>query len=689
MREGLRVAARSAAAAGVACALALTFGGRASAATAIFSGPCPTYGDEQICSGSVPSFDGTMLDVDLTKPAPGTGTTHPLIVMLHGYGNNKHEWESIDNYADGADKYNWNSHWFSQHGYYVLTYTARGFRDDGPSEQWQPGTPSTSSAAPGSGPRATIHLKSVDTEVRDTQWVAALAAYSFGDIDRGRVAVTGGSYGGGETWLQASQAQWTFPSSQDSSLPVLQLQVAVPKYSWTDLAYSLAPNGHPGPWPGGQLPAGYCDVDQSLASDPCYSSSQGSPDSPTGSGNPAGVLKDTFSAGFYSQGYQYGGTPAYMSPADQDPCDLPGSSVDAWFARTSGVGEPYDTAGAEDPVVMQVRNGLTRCRSAYYQTAGWAVQAAAPRRVAIFAIQGWTDDLFDAVEPLRQFKYLKSLDPSWPVAVAVADVGHGRAKNNPDTWHYLNQQAWQWLQSQVGGSHDEQTTVTSEQTICDAGEAPNDPNQSLTARTPEALSNGKLAIAYARGGQTDWLEQDPNGAATDPVVGSVIDTVAPHSGSCPSSPGPSPLYTAVSAPLQSERTYVGLGSVGLHYSLVGTTAQIDARVWVVPPGPAANQAGSAACVDQPTLAGCPRLITHGTYRIDFPAYDGQSGDIRIPLFGNHYRFHQGDAIRLDISQSDSPYLRQQTPAVPATVTFGPPTLTLPTRESGTAALAGG
>ena len=47
---------------------------------------CAPYGDVRICSGSVPSFDGSKLDVDLTLPMHGTGTCHPLVVMLHGFG---------------------------------------------------------------------------------------------------------------------------------------------------------------------------------------------------------------------------------------------------------------------------------------------------------------------------------------------------------------------------------------------------------------------------------------------------------------------------------------------------------------------------------------------------------------------------------------------------------------------------
>ena len=81
------------------------------------------------------------MDVDLTQPMQRGGERHPLIVMLHGFGNDKHEWESTTDEGDGADKYHWNNRWLAKHGYYVLTYTARGFKDDGPSEDNQPPTP--------------------------------------------------------------------------------------------------------------------------------------------------------------------------------------------------------------------------------------------------------------------------------------------------------------------------------------------------------------------------------------------------------------------------------------------------------------------------------------------------------------------------------------------------------------------
>src|SRR5215217_3164609 len=138
--------------------------------------PCPTqspsgssYGGVRICSGEVPSFDQSPLDVDLTQPEQNTGTRHPLIILLHGFGNDKHEWESVQDEGDGADKWHWNNHWFAKHGYYVLNYTARGFSDDG-AQGDQPKTPASPTGSEDPAHRGFIQLKSRDYEIRDTQW---------------------------------------------------------------------------------------------------------------------------------------------------------------------------------------------------------------------------------------------------------------------------------------------------------------------------------------------------------------------------------------------------------------------------------------------------------------------------------------------------------------------------------------
>src|SRR5438445_13811193 len=67
-------------------------------------------------TGKIPSFDGVPLDVDLTVPQ-GPVTPRPLVVMLHGWGGSKTDWESAtrSNSSPDEDGYNnvrdgYNSH---------------------------------------------------------------------------------------------------------------------------------------------------------------------------------------------------------------------------------------------------------------------------------------------------------------------------------------------------------------------------------------------------------------------------------------------------------------------------------------------------------------------------------------------------------------------------------------------------
>jgi hypothetical protein len=624
-----------------------------------FAPSCPSqsltgesYGGVRICSGEVPSFDGATLDVDVTQPQQNTGSTHPLMIMLHGFGNNKHEWESTTDAGDGADKYHWNNKWFAEHGYYVLTYTARGFHDTGPYADYQPPTPSGDSV---SAPYGTIHIKSRDYEIRDTQWLAALVAATYTDVDPGRVAVTGGSYGGGESWTQASQATWSSANSQDTTLPVLQLQVAIPKYPWTDLAYALAPNGHGG----GPSREDIYEGSQAIESD---NNGGGNP----ATGNPLGAPKASYIAALFALGNAKG----VFDQGVEGPTEENGpENVSAWNTRITATGDPYLDG---DAVIQQAAKGLTELRSAYYQDEVWTPQVG-NREVAIFSIQGWTDDLFEPVESFRMFKFLKRLDPLWPVSVAVADVGHSRAQNPPDTWHRLNDQAWQFLQSQINGSHREQTIVSSEPTIChnEPHQPPSTPAENLTATTPEGLSSGTLTITY--GGATHTLANpisgtaDPNGPATDPIVSGIIGPQSCRSDAGPALGG----YTGYSQPLPDHTTYIGLGEVDVPYTLspMSDQAQIDARVWDKPPdGPA-------------------YLMTRGTYRIDtLNGYDSATGSLRLPLYGNEWRLAPGHEIRLDLTQVDQPYLRPNNLA--SSITYGHPVLILPTREAQQQTLTG-
>src|SRR3954447_24398817 len=67
------------------------------------------------------SFDGTPIDVDVTLPAEGNGP-FPTILLLHGLGGTKTSFEALN--GDDASYSSW---FFAQHGYAVVTPTARGF----------------------------------------------------------------------------------------------------------------------------------------------------------------------------------------------------------------------------------------------------------------------------------------------------------------------------------------------------------------------------------------------------------------------------------------------------------------------------------------------------------------------------------------------------------------------------------
>ncbi len=643
----------------------------APAAPASVPGPlasgCSTYpGGQEICSGTLPSFDGAPLDFDVTKPADGRPGKHPLIVMLHGFGNDKHEWESVNDTGDDGDKYHWNSHWFAEHGYYVLAYTARGFGGDKSIPGYSPNTPN-SAVCPGKGgsdcpaQAGTIRVKNKNVEIRDTQWLSANVARAFPGVDTQHVAVTGGSYGGGESWLQAAEPNWTFPNSRDKKLPVLKLQVAVPKYPWTDLAASLAPNGRvPGAPSGGDV----------------YTQSYGLPTDQDGNGTPFGVGKASYTAALQALGATTGdfGT-VEPSPQNQGPdpeTDPPNEPFYAWQARIAA-GEPYSTGpGTDETVIHQIRQAFSHWHSAYYSP-GWKAQQTAGQRTAVFSVSGWTDDLFPAVESFRMFHYLKGLDPQWPVTVRAADIGHSRAQNKPGTWHLINHEANAFLQSQIGGAHRATTDVASQVTDCSPSTQP--ATDEVTAPAPEQFGTGTLTMTSAR---TATLAPtsgagDPDSAKTDAIAGGQLPQQSTTRGGCtvgttPAVPDPAFGFRSVSTPLLQTQTTVGIGYVDATYTATPGSGAVAARVWDVGPD------------------GTPVLISRGVYRYDSVYGDPLTGTLRVPFYGNHYAIAAGHQLRLDLQQQDTPTYRAPTGG--STLALSDIRMVLPTRSTGDTQLVG-
>src|SRR4051794_9452107 len=125
--------------AAAAAAFALAPTAAAAAAPTPFGHACTPQNDVRFCptpdlASRPASFDGTPIDVDVTLPAEGDGP-FPTILLMHGLGGNKTSFEDAN--SKEASYTNW---YFAQHGYAVVTPTARGFGGScGPTSKDTPG----------------------------------------------------------------------------------------------------------------------------------------------------------------------------------------------------------------------------------------------------------------------------------------------------------------------------------------------------------------------------------------------------------------------------------------------------------------------------------------------------------------------------------------------------------------------
>nr|MBF6620629.1 acetylxylan esterase [Patulibacter sp.] len=178
---------------------------------------------------TVPSFDGTPIDVTVTlPPAPSSGADgdYPVIGIFHGYGGQK--------FAPSSSTV---QRWAGR-GYAVLSITDRGF--------WG----SCGALVPvKTGPCADgyIRLMSNAYEIRDVQYLLGLLA-DEGVIHPTRIGATGGSYGGGMA-LQLGALKNRVQLEDDTLVPwkspagtPMAIAATAPEYTWSDLQSSLQPN---------------------------------------------------------------------------------------------------------------------------------------------------------------------------------------------------------------------------------------------------------------------------------------------------------------------------------------------------------------------------------------------------------------------------------------------------------------
>jgi len=199
-------------------------------AEGVLTCPTPDLGSR------VPSFDGVPLDVDVTLPATGDGP-FPTVVMLHGLGGNKTNFQAPTAAGTDARTRGFNDVALARAGFAVVLPSARGFGDSC-------GRPASRTAG---CERGWQHLADQRFEARDVQHLLGLL------VDQGvaradALGVTGESYGGGTALSLAtlrdrvrlpdgSFAPWRSPAGRP-----LALAAAWPRWPWSDLAAALVPN---------------------------------------------------------------------------------------------------------------------------------------------------------------------------------------------------------------------------------------------------------------------------------------------------------------------------------------------------------------------------------------------------------------------------------------------------------------
>ena len=470
------------------------------------------------CSGEIPSFDGIRLDLDLSIPS-GATRAKPTIVMLHGWSGDKNDWEADSKAGNGADRWHWNNVWFVSRGWVVLNYTARGFKDSCGSADDEPNCPD-----------GYTHLATRGFETRDSQRLLGKLV-DAGIARPDRLASTGGSYGGGQTWLLATSLPWQSPKGR-----TLQLAAGVAKYPWTDLLDQLAYNGR--------------------ATD--------SPDQSRSHVKPIGIAKESYIDGLYATGRSVG-----EGRYDENP-NHPGNNIDMMYGFVQS-GEPYESKPNAKEIVRSFIPRSPYRANQYLSLVG----SRSIREVPMMSIQGWTDPLFPAVETLQMFRKLEARDPGYPITMAFGDIGHSNAANPPTQWHPINALANRFLDATVLGRTAERPRrqAYSFRSLCDA------PKE---AQKPVKGKWDSLARGMATGvgpGSEQTASSDPNaadGPASDPLTrtGCISEDAA--------TTDPGGAYWSFKVPGDG-LTLLGLPAVQLHYDMTGQDATVAFKLWDVAP----------------------------------------------------------------------------------------------------------
>ena len=491
---------------------------------------CPTTdaGAGRTVDG-VPSFDGVPLDVDVTLPPASEGDgPFPTIVMLHGWGGSKTDFESATPDGDGSVTYHYNNDYFASHGYAVVNYTARGF-----GHSCGGGPTATATYTSASDPCANGYIRLADTryEARDTQYLLGVLV-DEGITKPDAIGVTGISYGGGQSLELAylhdrvrlpdgSFAPWTSPNGTP-----LAITAAWPRWPWSDLVDALLPNGR-------FLDTQVAPAQQSL--------------------NPLGIELQSYVSGLYSlgqsTGYYCGTAPATT------PCQNPDANLPYEFGVINA-GEPYGSAA--QAVASEIY--------AHHQAYGL------PGTPSPLLIEnGWTDDLFPPEQAIRIYNQVGS---SAPVTLQLGDLGHSRGSNKPTVNHAFNDQGSAFFAAYLQGVGQPPApgSVTAYTQTC--------PSSAPDGGPYEAPSYAGLSTGAVKFGSNPVQTVTATG---DPTASSQFDPIA-NSDACKSISAETAPGTAVYTHRSRGFTMLGLPTVTATISTSGDSGELDSQLFDVTAG---------------------------------------------------------------------------------------------------------
>ena len=581
------------------------------------------------------------------NPMPRRG--YPLVVMMHGCcSGNKTSWEAdtIDE-PDSDEKWHYSNAWYASRGYVVLTYTARGFVD-----------------RQNHGSTGVTQIDDRRFEINDYQSLVSQIVdtnFSFrGDrlqVDPRKVVTTGGSYGGGFSWMALTDPTWRSAEGKR-----VRLAATAPRYGWTDLVYSLVPNGE-------QLERRLPAIDGSDST------------------QPLGFPKQSIVAGLYASGKT-------GIPPDFDHATFP-KEIDEAFQCTEST-DPFASNPLCESALKRTLPSFIVNKSAYYQNHYFRRLARGSRaaRVPLFSAGTLTDTVFPGLEHRRMTDRLRSIDGEYPVQEYYGDYQHF-TQNKRKEWadlcadgevcEYSDYPSRDFNRSPDGfarlgvttrlnrlidhyarppSNRDEREPardVTAALQICPENatqEFPEDqPGKRFSATTFHRLAPSTLRIE-ADGDQITTNKAVPNDHAvrSDPIV----NERGGNDRHCPveSDPAGPGVATYTSQDLDRRFTMIGPTRVKVPYELAAGDSsglQLNARFYDVFPD------GKQVLVDR----GVRRLTE-------------ANGKAVFDLQGNAWRFPEGHRIRIELAQDNSPYIKASN--VPSSLKLFGATLKIPVRE---------